>query len=147
MAIISLSKEELLYLDDGLTLLSDLPEDASKKISGRSLAPMAVAVATAELLLKLGSALVYLAEDGGEERDVDLTEEELWCIREVSQSNVVYFDKQVGLSLKIKIYRTLMEDYTKTLLAESDIALSDVTEPTASDLQDRLDIYRTLEED
>jgi len=147
MAIISLSKEELLYLDDGLTLLSDLPEDASKKISGRSLAPMAVAVATAELLLKLGSALVYLAEDGGEERDVDLTEEELWCIREVSQSNVVYFDKQVGLSLKIKIYRTLMEDYTKTLLAESDITLSDVAEPTATDLQDRLDIYRTLEED
>jgi len=147
MSIISLSKEELLYLDDGLTLLSDLPDDKAKKISGRSLAPMAVSVATSELLLKLGSALVYLADDGNDERDVDLTEEELWCIREVSQSNVVYFDKQVGLSLKIKIYRTLMEGYTKALLAESDIAVSDVTEPIAPDLQNRLDIYHTLEED
>ena len=137
MAKITLSKEELLYLDDGLTLLADISDDTAKQVPGRHLAPMAVSVASAELLLKIGSALVYLADDGMAERELDLDEEELWCIREVSQSNAIYFDKQVGLSLRIKIYRTLMTSYTEQLLGESDIALT----------ENRLDAYHTLEDD
>ena len=147
MAIITLRKEELLYLDDGLTLLADIPDDTAKMVPGRHLAPMAVSVASADLLLKIGSALVYLADDGMPERDLDLTEEELWCIREVSQSNAVYFDKQVGLSLKIKIYRTLMTSYTEELLDESDIALTHIQDNPPPDIQKRLDAYHTLEDD
>ena len=81
------------------------------------------------------------------ERDLDLTEEELLCIREVSQSNAIYFDKQVGLSLKIKIYRTLMTSYTEELLDESDIALTHIQDNPPPDIQKRLDAYHTLEDD
>ena len=147
MAKITLSKEELLYLDDGLTLLADIPDDTAKMVPGRHLAPMAVSVASADLLLKIGSALVYLADDWLPERDLDLSEEELCCIREVSQSNAIYFDKQVGLSLKIKIYRTLMISYTEELLGESDIPLTDIQDHIPPDIQQRLDAYHTLEDD
>jgi len=147
MAKIILTKEELLYLDDGLTLLSDVSEEAARQVAGRHLAPMAVSVASPELLLKIGSALVYLVDEDIPEREVDLTEEELWSIREVSQSNVIYFEKQVGLSLKVKIYRTLMGIYTEELLEQSDLRVTDIPENTPSDVQERLDIYHTLEDD
>ena len=147
MTKVSLSKEELLYLDDGLTLLTEVDSDAPKLQVGRHLAPMAVSVATVDLLLKLGSALVYLADEGIEEKEIDLTEDEMWCIREVSQSNAVYFEKQVGLSIKIKVYRSLLQMYTENVLADADLVAGDVAEDIPDDFRNRLDAYLALEDD
>ena len=147
MTLISLSKEELLYLDDGLTLLTEVDNDAPKLQVGRHLAPMAVSVATIDLLLKLGSALVYLADEGVEEKEIDVTEEEMWCLREVSQSNAVYFEKSVGLSIKIKVYRALLRLYTDNILADADLVAGDVSEDIPDDLRNRLDAYHALEDD
>ena len=148
MPLISLSKEELLYLDDGLTLMVEVdPDEPQKHRIGRSLAPMAVSVATGALLLKLGGALVYLADEGGDEKEIELDEEELWCIREVSQSNAVYFEKQVGLNIKIKIYRALLQMYTEEVLADADIITGDITEDNPEEVRTRLDVFRALEDD
>ena len=147
MALITLSKEELLYLDDGLTLLTETEEDGIKYRVGRNLAPMAVSVANIDLLLKIGSAIVYLDEEKLGETEIDLYEDELWCIREVSQSSVVYFEKQVGLSLKIKIYRTLLQMYTDHLLADADVPITDISENIPKNLHSMLDIHKLLEED
>lgn len=148
MPLISFTKEELLYLDDGLTLIIEVdPDEPQRHRIGRNLAPMAVSVATADLLLKLGSALVYLADEKEDEKEMELDEEELWCIREVSQSNAVYFDKQVGLSIKVKIYRALLQLYADEVLADANIATGDVTEDTPEEIRIRLDAYRALEGD
>jgi hypothetical protein len=148
MPLISFTKEELLYLDDGLTLIIEVdPDEPQRHRIGRNLAPMAVSVATADLLLKLGSALVYLADEGGNDKEIELDEEELWCIREVSQSNAVYFEKQVGLNIKIKIYRALLQMYTEDVLADADIITGDVTEETSDTIRNRLDADRSLEDD
>ena len=148
MALISFTKEELLYLDDGLTLIIEVdPDEPQRHRIGRNLAPMAVSVATADLLLKLGSALVYLADEKEDEKEMELDEEELWCIREVSQSNAVYFDKQVGLNIKVKVYRALLQMYADEVLADANILTGDVTEDTPDIIRTRLDAYRALEDD
>jgi len=148
MPLISFTKEELLYLDDGLTLIIEVdPDEPQRHRIGRNLAPMAVSVATADLLLKLGSALVYLADEKEDEKEMELDEEELWCIREVSQSNAVYFDKQVGLNIKVKVYRALLQMYADAVLEDANILTGDVTEDTPDIIRTRLDAYRALEDD
>ena len=91
--------------------------------------------------------MVYLADEGGDEKEIELDEEELWCIREVSQSNAVYFEKQVGLNIKIKIYRALLQMYTEEVLADADIITGDITEDNPEEVRTRLDVFRALEDD
>ena len=143
--ILNLSLSELCYLDDGLTLFRDLDEKAPK-IVGRVLAPMAISVASEDLLLKIGSALVHIHEGGLKSFDIHFTELELWTVREVSQSSMKYNGENVGFEIKVKVYRALMNLRTNKLLESTVLPNRVVPDPLAS-AADLLDAYSVLEDD
>jgi len=145
--IINLSLSELCYLDDGLTLFRDL-EEKEPKIVGRMLAPMAISVATDTLLIKLGSALVHIHEGGLKSFDVDFDERELWTLREVSQSSMKYNGENVGFSIKVKVYRALMDLELDQLVLDVGLSSTVVSEPSTDvDTASMLDAYSVLEDD
>ena len=143
--ILNLSLSELCYLDDGLTLYKEL-EDKEAKIVGRVLAPMAISVASEDLLLKIGTALIHIHEGGLKSFDVGFTEVELWTLREVSQSSMKYNGENVGFSIKVKVYRALMDMRTVELLEGTGLAEKIVIEPVI-DTKAILDAYSILEDD
>jgi len=147
--IIKLTLNELLYLDDCLTLIRE-DGDFDPRFSGtRLLAPMAVSAASPELLLKLGSAIVDLTNND-EVVPIELDENELWLIREVSTSAVVYNGEPVGLNLKRKIYSALRSIYTDEILNEIDLPPVDAALKDGIDKKkdkDYLDAYHYLEDD
>ena len=144
--ILNLSLSELCYLDDGLTLFKDL-EEKEPKVFGRVLAPMAITVATEDLLLKIGSALVHIHEGGLSSFDLDFTNSELWTLREVSQSSMKYNGEAVGFSIKMKVYRALMDVKTRQLLCDTGLSADLVPDPPTPDTASMMDAYRVLEED
>ena len=144
--ILNLSLSELCYLDDGLTLYKEL-EDREAKVVGRVLAPMAISVASEDLLLKIGSALVHLHEGGLNLFDIDFTETELWTIREVSQSSMKYNGEAVGFAIKMKVYRALMDLRTKELLKGTGLSSDGMVSDPLVDTTDLLDAYSVLEDD
>ena len=144
--LVNFTLNEVLYLDDGLTLLRE-DGDFDPRFSGsRLLAPMAVSAAPAELLLKLGSALLELL-DTGNVSSIDLDEVELWLIREITQSGISYNGEQVGINLKKKIYTALHNLYVTEVLDEIDLPPVDssVTEPSVN--RDKLDALHYLEDE
>jgi len=143
--VIDLSLSELCYLDDGLTLFKDL-EEKEPKIVGRALAPMAISVASEDLLLKIGTALIHIHEGGLKSFDIDFTEVELWTLREVSQSSMKYNGENVGFSIKVKVYRALMDMRTVELLEGTGLTEKTVVEPVI-DTKSILDAYSVLEDD
>tara|TARA_Y100000310_G_scaffold288598_1_gene314364 strand:- start:305 stop:760 length:456 start_codon:yes stop_codon:yes gene_type:complete len=143
--ILNLSLSELCYLDDGLTLYKEL-EDKEAKIVGRVLAPMAISVASEDLLLKIGYALVHIHESGLKSFDIEFTELELWTLREVSQSSMKYNGEAVGFEIKMKVYRALMDLRTKELLKGTGLSDGVVSDPLG-DTTDLLDAYSVLEDD
>ena len=144
--IINLSLSELCYLDDGLTLYKEL-EDKEAKIVGRVLAPMAISVASEDLLLKIGYALVHIHESGLKAFDIDFTELELWTLREVSQSSMKYNGAAVGFEIKMKVYRALMDLRTKELLKGTGLSSDGMVSDPLVDTTDLLDAYSVLEDD
>ena len=144
--ILNLSLSELCYLDDGLTLFKDMDE-REPKVVGRALAPMAISVAAEDLLLKIGTALVHIHEGGLSSFDVDFAEAELWTLREVSQSSMKYNGENVGFSIKMKVYRALMNIRTTALLEGTGISARDAIIDPAIDTQTMLDAYSVLEDD
>ena len=147
--LLNLTLNELLYLDDGLTVIRD-DVDFDPRFSGtRLLAPMAVSAASPELLLKFGSAIVDLT-DNDELVPIELDEDELWLIREVSQSVVNYNGESVGINLKRKVYRALRSFYVGEILEElDDLPPVDDSLTDAADKKnkDYLDAYHYLEDD
>ena len=147
--LLNLTLNELLYLDDGLTVIRE-DGDLDTRYSGyRALAPMAVSAASPELLLKLGSAIVVLT-DVDEVIPIEFDEEELWLLREVSQSVVNYNGESVGINLKRKIYRALSSLYAGELLEElDDLPPVDdsLTDAVDKKNNDYLDAYHYLEDD
>ena len=144
--LVNFTLNEVLYLDDGLTLLRE-DGDFDPRFSGsRLLAPMAVSAAPAELLLKLGSALLELL-DTGNVSSIDLDEDDLWLIREITQSGISYNGEQVGINLKKKIYTALHNLYVTEVLDEIDLPPVDssVTEPSVN--RDKLDALHYLEDE
>lgn len=144
--LVNFTLNEVLYLDDGLTLLRE-DGDFDPRFSGsRLLAPMAVSAAPAELLLKLGSALLELL-DTGNVSSIDLDEDDLWLIREITQSGISYNGEQVGINLKKKIYTALHNLYVTEVLDEIDLPPVDssATEPSVN--RDKLDALHYLEDE
>jgi hypothetical protein len=145
--LINLSLSELCYLDDGLTLFKDL-EEKEPKIIGRALAPMAISVAADSLLIKLGSALVHIHEGGLKSFDVAFEENELWTLREVSQSSMKYNGENVGFSIKVKVYRALMDLETNKFISDAGVSSTMVSEPSINiDTASMLDAFSVLEDD
>tara|TARA_B100000470_G_scaffold158061_1_gene123602 strand:+ start:156 stop:596 length:441 start_codon:yes stop_codon:yes gene_type:complete len=119
---IELTKNELCFVDDSLTLYRELDDSDLSKYVHRVVAPSAGAAASAELLSKLGGALIESHEQqrAGKhpKAPVELTEPELWLLREISNSNAIYNKEPVGLNIKLKIHKALREIYAGSILDE-----------------------------
>ena len=117
---IELTKNELCFVDDSLTLHRELDDSDLSKYVHRVVAPSAGAAASAELLSKLGGALIESHEQqrAGKhaKAPVELTEPELWLLREISNSNAIYNKEPVGLNIKLKIHKALREIYAGSIL-------------------------------
>ena len=119
---IELTKNELCFVDDSLTLHRELDDSDLSKYVHRVVAPSAGAAASAELLSKLGGALIESHEQQRSGKHakapVELTEPELWLLREISNSNAIYNKEPVGLNIKLKIHKALREIYAGSILDE-----------------------------
>ena len=119
---IELTKNELCFVDDSLTLHRELDDSDLSKYVHRVVAPSAGAAASAEVLSKLGGALIESHEQqrAGKhaKAPVELTEPELWLLREISNSNAIYNKEPVGLNIKLKIHKALREIYAGSILDE-----------------------------
>ena len=119
---IELTKNELCFVDDSLTLHRELDDSDLSKYVHRVVAPSAGAAASADLLSKLGGALIESHEQqrAGKhaKAPVELTEPELWLLREISNSNAIYNKEPVGLNIKLKIHKALREIYAGSILDE-----------------------------
>ena len=145
--IIHFTKGELCLIDDSFTLLHSRggEEDPSKLIY-RVLAPSASTAAPMELLDSIGAALLEAHEKADIEEDVevslDLSEEYLWMIREIANTNIVFGKEPVGYSLKIKVHQALRQIRRDEAVGDLKVSSEDVP----YDIQ-KLDVSHILESD
>jgi len=145
--IIYLTKGELCLIDDSLTLLTSKEiEDSPPKIIHRMLVPSASTAAPIELLDSIGAALLEAHEKGETKNDVgvslDLSEENLWLIREIANTNIMFGKEPVGYNIKIKVHQALRQ-------IRRDAAMGDilVSGEDASYDRDKLNALQILESD
>ena len=145
--IIHFTKGELCLIDDSFTLLHSRggEEDPSKLIY-RVLAPSASTAAPIELLDSIGAALLEAHEKTDAKKDVevslDLSEEYLWMIREIANTNIVFGKEPVGYSLKIKVHQALRQIRRDEAVGDLKVSAEDVP----YDIQ-KLDVFHILESD
>ena len=147
--IIHFTKGELCLIDDSLTLLhpkSEGIEDYPPNIVYRVLAPSASTAAPIELLDSIGAALLEAHEKTDAKKDVevslDLSEEYLWMIREIANTNIVFGKEPVGYSLKIKVHQALRQIRRDEAVGDLKVSAEDVP----YDIQ-KLDVFHILESD
>tara|TARA_Y100000310_G_scaffold310923_1_gene356704 strand:+ start:290 stop:733 length:444 start_codon:yes stop_codon:yes gene_type:complete len=143
--IVNFSLPELLYLDDGLTLLEAAPK--GPMAVGRALAPMAITVSTKDLLMQIGTSIIQLEDGTTDTLQIDFTETDLWTLREVSQSSVQYNGIPVGISIKRKVYTALRDLRTQEALKDVDLPPIDETLSEPIERRKYLDIYHIFEDD
>ena len=108
--ILKLTMNECIYLDDCFTTLLD-----SKYVQGlttsRPLSYTASLPVTIDLIKKIGLAYLVILNNKVKKKFayVELDENELLTLRELSQSYVVIDDEKVGISLKNKVLSLLLE--------------------------------------
>lgn len=110
---IKVSQLEGLYLADSISMFQHGPP-----MEGRS--PM-VGDMFPGLLLKIGACVLYAETNKGMgDVDLELTEEELWVIREAAKSSVVVGSERVGLKLLVKVYAELLRSPLELSADEDD---------------------------
>ena len=104
---VTLTRAEACYLSDAIPMHSPGPPD--QEITGRPFP---------HLFLQIGSALLELrAPVKFSAITLNLTEAELWIIREVAKSGVKVGTEQVGLNLAYKAYEGLLHIYNTRAFA------------------------------
>tara|TARA_Y100000310_G_C20568814_1_gene756924 strand:- start:493 stop:966 length:474 start_codon:yes stop_codon:yes gene_type:complete len=111
---LSLSRNEALYIDDSLSLMVERT-DADRMIGTMRLlllsAPMG---APLDLIEKITYAVLYTTDDANQakEAQVEVTEEDIYILREIAQSYIKVGSEAVGFNLKRKLYNLLHSSYT-----------------------------------
>jgi hypothetical protein len=120
--VMQLTKNEALFLDDGLTLMVEREGDEQRVYSMRPVQMTARLAVPLDLMDKIGKAVVYTTTPENQEKEyafaIDITE--LFMIREVASSFIEIEGEPVGLNLKRKICVLL---YAKELEQEGRNAL------------------------
>jgi len=147
--IVHLTKGELCLIDDSLTLLhpkSGETEEYPPKIIYRMLLPSASTAAPIELLDSIGAALLEAHEKVETEEDagvsLDLSEEYLWLIREIANTNIMFGKEPVGYNIKIKVHQALRQIRRDEVIGNIKVSSNDVTYD-----RDKLDALQILESD
>ena len=110
--ILSISRNEALFLDDSITLMIERHEDEPKVSSMRPVQMTAGLAVPLDLMDKIGKAVVYTTnpDNQGKDYKVSLYVSEVFMIREVSQSFIKIGDEPVGFNLKRKVCTLLYAD-------------------------------------
>jgi len=101
---ITLNIHELAFIDDYITLMID-GTDFENMMPIRPLYQVALVAVDINFLDKIGRALVKAMRDGV--ATLDVSEMDLYLLRELCTSKADYFGHNVGLSLKRKILKAL----------------------------------------
>jgi hypothetical protein len=109
-----LSPLELLSIDDGLSLLVNKNE-FDGAVTLRPVFPSAGMGCSLDLISKVGQAILKMAEKlkTPENQTLEITDVDLYVLRELVISQVVKMDKSVALGLRLKLYSLLYSDYMK----------------------------------
>jgi len=110
--MLSVSRNEALFLDDSLTLMIERQEDDHKVYSMRPVQMTAGLAVPLDLMDKVGKAVLYTTnpDNQGKDYKVSLDISEVFMIREVAQSFIKVGDEPVGFNLKRKVCALLYED-------------------------------------
>ena len=118
--VLTLTRNELLYIDDSLSMLvkKDLGDASLGTV--RPLAHTGGLPAPIELLEKIGLGLLFATD--------------LYMLREIAYSYIKVGKEQVGYNLKRKIYTSLFQkSYERNKVADSLLAQIDVLANMATD--------------
>ena len=112
---LTLSKSEVLYIDDSVTL----QEGSSKSENGntmleefhatiRPISASGLVGMTQDFIDQLAAAIVYIIEGEKEEYTFDVDIFDVLALRELAQSSAEYASDMVGYSIKVKVAKTLL---------------------------------------
>lgn len=110
-----LTKNELLFIDDKITLsLFDIAEDEEdyfNLINEESLKPRSgnsSIITSLELIYKISKACLECEENNINEIEIDLDVKDIILIREIAQSNAKINNENIGVALKLKIMKEIV---------------------------------------
>ena len=103
--IISLTRNEALFIDDSVTML--IEPEVNLPLPFRPLVPKALIPVPANMLDKLGAVILATA-DNNNPVEIELYISELYILREMCLSYITINGERVGYNLKRKIYKALL---------------------------------------
>ena len=105
------NRDELLYIDDNLTMMFEKESVVGHFITVRPLQATAGLPSPVELLDKIGMAILQVTDEdlGISEATLQVTATDLYMLREIAKSTLKINGVYVGLALKQKIYSVLYE--------------------------------------
>ena len=109
---ITLSIHELVFIDDYITLMID-GRDFENMMPIRPLYSVALITVDINFLDKIGRALLKAMRDGS--ATINVSEMDLYLLRELCASKADHFGYKVGLSLKRKVLKALYFNTNKQL--------------------------------
>ncbi len=120
---LSLSPVELLSIDDGLSLLVNKNE-FDGAITLRPVYPSAGIGCSIDLLSKVGQAVIKMADDLEKPKNqmIEVTDVDIFILRELVISQVVKMDKSIALGLRLKLYELLYSDAMKEEATNESVA-------------------------
>lgn len=106
-----LSRREALFIDDSLSMLVEKEIGDESLTSIRPLQHNAGIPAPIDLLEKIGMAVLFTTDpqNMGKEAAIQVSDTDLFMLREIALSFVKVGPEQVGYNLKLKIYKLLLE--------------------------------------
>tara|TARA_Y100001951_G_scaffold104947_1_gene118763 strand:- start:1521 stop:2000 length:480 start_codon:yes stop_codon:yes gene_type:complete len=120
--VLLLTRNELLFIDDNLSMLVEKDLGDSGLGTVRPLAHTAGLPAPIELLEKIGKGLLFVADpkNTGKEAHIPVSDTDLYMLREVALSYAKVGTEHVGFNLKVKIYTQLFaKDYERDKIADT----------------------------
>jgi len=130
-----LTREEILFIDDQLTMMIERDGSAQIFSTVRPVLANAGLPAPVELLDKVGMAVLQITDDDAlwdAQVPIQVTATDLYMLRELARSTVKFNGKFVGFTLKKKIYKLLYEaEYQKERNLEKLLADVDMQEHTS----------------
>ena len=130
---IEMTHNEVMYLDDSLTMMLERNETADSVTTMKPLIPSAQLPAPVTLLDKIGMAVLDVTdpEHKGETTLIQLNDSEIYMLREICPSYAKVGKEYVGYSLKRKLYLALYSavyetnKIADTLLATVDLEMKE----------------------
>ena len=134
--ILTLTRNELLYIDDSLSMLVEKDLGDTSLGTVRPLAHTGGLPAPIELLEKIGLGLLFATDPANknDEAKIPVSDTDLYMLREIAYSYIKVGKEQVGYNLKRKIYTLLFQkSYERNKVAKSLLAQVDIPANTSTD--------------